>query len=114
MRIIKTVRRLAFGAVGALAMAAELPSDAAAVPSGKIAATRVAWEQAIPALYRRRQVQRDYQAVQPDYAPPRDYRYYSGSSAPGFYDQGFAFHGNINGCVVDQGYGRYEPCNGRH
>ena len=36
---------------------------------------------------------------------PRQYR--------GFGDPGYAYHGNINGCVVDLGYGRWEPCNGR-
>ena len=34
---------------------------------------------------------------------PRQYR--------GFEDPGYAYHGNINGCVVDLGYGRYESCN---
>jgi hypothetical protein len=29
----------------------------------------------------------------------------------GFEDPGFAYHGNINGCVSDLGYGRWEPCN---
>jgi len=28
----------------------------------------------------------------------------------GFCDPGFAYHGNINGCVVDQGYGRWISC----
>jgi len=28
----------------------------------------------------------------------------------GFCDPGFAYHGNINGCVIDQGYGRWAPC----
>ena len=29
----------------------------------------------------------------------------------GFNDPGYAYHGNINGCAVDLGYGRWEPCN---
>jgi hypothetical protein len=29
----------------------------------------------------------------------------------GFEDPGYAYHGNINGCAVDLGYGRWEPCN---
>jgi hypothetical protein len=29
----------------------------------------------------------------------------------GFEDPGYAYHGNINGCVEDLGYGRWEPCN---
>ena len=28
----------------------------------------------------------------------------------GFCDPGFAYHGNISGCVVDQGYGRWISC----
>ena len=28
----------------------------------------------------------------------------------GFMDPGFAYQGNIPGCAVDLGYGRYEPC----
>jgi hypothetical protein len=29
----------------------------------------------------------------------------------GFCDPGFAYHGNVNGCAIDQGYGRWAPCN---
>ena len=29
----------------------------------------------------------------------------------GFADPGYAYHGNINGCAVDLGYGRWESCN---
>ena len=28
----------------------------------------------------------------------------------GYADPGYAYHGNINGCVVDLGYGRWESC----
>jgi len=28
----------------------------------------------------------------------------------GYCDPGFAYHGNINGCASDLGYGRWEPC----
>jgi hypothetical protein len=28
----------------------------------------------------------------------------------GFGDPGYAYHGNINGCAVDLGYGRWAPC----
>jgi|GEM_PF-1379158 len=31
----------------------------------------------------------------------------------GFCDPGFAYHGNINGCAIDEGYGRWSPCEGR-
>ena len=42
-------------------------------------------------------------------------RYPNGGWVPqqyrGFNDPGYAYHGNINGCVVDLGYGRWESCN---
>jgi hypothetical protein len=28
----------------------------------------------------------------------------------GFCDPGFAYHGNVNGCAVDLGYGRWASC----
>jgi len=28
----------------------------------------------------------------------------------GFCDAGFAYHGNVNGCAEDLGYGRWVPC----
>lgn len=28
----------------------------------------------------------------------------------GFCDPGFAYHGNVNGCAIDLGYGRWSPC----
>jgi hypothetical protein len=47
--------------------------------------------------------------VYPDgYAYPYTYGPYG---APrGLADPGFAYHGNITGCAVDLGYGRYETC----
>ena len=30
----------------------------------------------------------------------------------GYCDPGFAYHGNVNGCAIDQGYGRWAPCSG--
>ncbi len=47
----------------------------------------------------------------------RVYRGYAGHDFPygrpvrGFYDRNPTYQGNINGCVVDLGYGRYESCN---
>jgi hypothetical protein len=44
----------------------------------------------------------------------RHYRHYRGGWVPyryrGFADPGYAYHGNINGCAVDLGYGRWESC----
>ena len=28
----------------------------------------------------------------------------------GYEDPGYAYHGNVNGCAEDLGYGRWEPC----
>jgi hypothetical protein len=28
----------------------------------------------------------------------------------GYCDPGFAYHGNVNGCAIDEGYGRWSPC----
>jgi hypothetical protein len=52
------------------------------------------------------------------YRPYVDVPYRRGGWVPyserGFNDPGFAYHGNLNGCVVDLGYGRWESCsNGR-
>jgi hypothetical protein len=41
----------------------------------------------------------------------RGYYGWRGPYAHGYADPGFAYHGNIPGCAVDLGYGRYESCN---
>ena len=42
------------------------------------------------------------------------YRHRHGGWVPhylrGFDDPGYAYHGNLNGCAVDLGYGRWESC----
>lgn len=47
-----------------------------------------------------------YHVRVPRYQQPRVPRHLRG-----FEDPGYAYHGNINGCVVDLGYGRWESCN---
>jgi hypothetical protein len=41
-------------------------------------------------------------------------RHYANGRVPrylrGFDDPGYAYHGNINGCAEDLGYGRWESC----
>jgi hypothetical protein len=48
------------------------------------------------------------------YRPYVDIPYAGGGWVPyqqrGFNDPGYAYHGNINGCAVDLGYGRWESC----
>jgi hypothetical protein len=63
-----------------------------------------------------------YQPYQPYGVRPRPYvevtpyatPYARGGWVPyelrGFNDPGYAYHGNLNGCAVDLGYGRWEPC----
>jgi hypothetical protein len=49
--------------------------------------------------------------VQYYYGPRHHYR---GGWVPprlrGYEDPGYAYHGNVNGCAEDLGYGRWEPC----
>ncbi len=85
---------------GAAALGAPA-SKAAGIPAGSASMTAAApalvssvhhrrWHRTARYRYRRG----PYLVVRPE---PR-----------GFYDQGYAYHGNINGCAVDLGYGRYE------
>jgi hypothetical protein len=57
-----------------------------------------------------------YQGRRARARPYVDIPYTGGGWVPypqrGFNDPGFAYHGNINGCAVDLGYGRWEPCSG--
>jgi hypothetical protein len=48
----------------------------------------------------------------PAHAPgcPGLYSWNPANPDRGFCDPGFAYHGNVNGCVVDQGYGRWISC----
>jgi hypothetical protein len=103
--MIRSTKVLLLGAavLGALAFGAT-GSRAAGVPADATIARAAASTLLTDAGYRRhryaRYRERPYVLVQP-YPQSR-----------GFYDPGYAYHGNINGCVVDLGYGRYEPCNG--
>lgn len=88
------MRSLIIAAAAAIAVMATAPAGAgvpAAQPAAK-ASTAVT-----PAAYYHR----------------RHYRH--GGWVPphlrGFEDPGYAYHGNINGCAVDLGYGRWESCN---
>jgi hypothetical protein len=52
-----------------------------------------------------------YRAV-PRAAPecPGLYSWNPANPDRGFCDPGFAYHGNVNGCAIDEGYGRWSPC----
>src|SRR5262249_50654255 len=77
--------------------------------------------QATPVTYRERQRVRRYR--HPVYGPevyravPRSapgcpglYSWNPANPDRGFCDPGFAYHGNVNGCAIDEGYGRWSPC----
>jgi hypothetical protein len=43
---------------------------------------------------------------------PGLYSWNPANPSRGYCDPGFAYHGNVNGCAIDQGYGRWAPCSG--
>jgi hypothetical protein len=88
------MRSLIIPAAAAIALMAAAPAGAL-VPAGNPAVK--ATSPLTPAAYYHR---RHYRHG--GWVPP--YR-------RGFQDPGYAYHGNINGCAVDLGYGRWESCN---
>jgi hypothetical protein len=76
----------------------------AVVPAGPVLTT--ATGSATPVDYRHRHRARIYAPY--GYAPQQ--QGWVPYSKRGFEDPGFAYHGNINGCAVDLGYGRWESC----
>jgi len=81
---------------------AGIPATAFTAP-GQPVATTTANDVTLVQTARRRPY---YHVRVPRYQQPRVPRYLRG-----FDDPGYAYHGNINGCVVDLGYGRWESCN---
>jgi hypothetical protein len=77
---------------------------AAALTNTARTVAKVAVSHITPADYSRRQ----------HYSNVRAARYPNQRRVPrhlrGFEDPGYAYHGNINGCVIDQGYGRWASC----
>jgi hypothetical protein len=105
----------------ALAAACALASAAPAV-AGPIAAN-VAIKAAAPSdvvkvqTVRRKQPRRAYvdvpvRPVHPGPAPdcPGLTSWNPANPHRGFCDPGFAYHGNVNGCAIDLGYGRWVSC----
>jgi len=99
---------LALGLVTALAAVSAAPAVAAPAPANPALAAAV--DSGVSDLgyyrYRHRRYYRYWGGPYYHYSGAPYYRY----SAPGFYDQGYAYRGNINGCSIDLGYGRYESC----
>jgi hypothetical protein len=90
--------------LGVLVLAAPA-SRAAGIPAGAIGVKAAAPDLVTSVYYRR--WHRRYRPVDGTHIVVQARR------SLGFHDPGYAYHGNINGCAVDLGYGRYEPCNGR-
>jgi len=88
------MRSLIIAAAAAVAVIAAAP--AGALPQSGGPAAKAAIDVTPVAYYHRRHYRHG------GWVPP--YR-------RGFADPGYAYHGNINGCAVDLGYGRWESCN---
>jgi hypothetical protein len=104
----------AMAAFGIATSAAALPFAARSAGQAA-AATDVITVEAVHRKHHRR--------AYPDGGPPADraglrsapgcpglYSWNPANPNRGFCDPGFAYHGNINGCVIDQGYGRWASC----
>jgi hypothetical protein len=87
-------------AVAIAVLAATAPADA--LTPAVNAAVKAAATDVTPAAYYHRRYYRHGYYRRGGWVPPylRGYR-----------DPGYAYHGNINGCAVDLGYGRWESCN---
>jgi hypothetical protein len=88
----------------ALAVLSVVSIPATAITSAGHPATKAGLSHIRPADYSHR---RHYSHARPSRFPhqvrvPRHLR--------GFEDPGYAYHGSINGCVIDQGYGRWASC----
>ena len=90
---------LALGTV--VALAAFTAQSASALPTDT--AVKATSPNATAAGYYTRHHYRRYHRPRYGYVP------YPGLQR-GFMDPGTAYHGNLNGCAVDLGYGRWESC----
>jgi hypothetical protein len=109
------------GCVVALAGAWALAGSAAAAPFAATAVSRAAGSDVVTiAAARRKHARRAYVDVPvrpraPVAAPgcPGLYSWNPANPDRGFCDPGFAYHGNVNGCAEDLGYGRWVSCDNR-
>ena len=108
------------GCVVALAGVWALAAPATAAPVTANAVSRAAASDVVTIAAARRKHQRRAYVDVPVYprapvaAPgcPGLYSWNPANPDRGFCDPGFAYHGNVNGCAVDLGYGRWAPCSG--
>src|ERR1043166_381503 len=78
------------------------PASSQALTPASQSVLKAAASNVTPAAYYHRRYYRRGYYRHGGWVPPR---------LRGFADPGYAYHGNINGCVVDLGYGRWESCN---
>jgi hypothetical protein len=94
--------RIIPSAAAIIAVLGTVPAAALTLADNSV--TKAAASQVIPADYSHRRHN----------AQTRPSRYQYQRRVPpqlrGYQDPGYAYHGNINGCVIDQGYGRWAPC----
>jgi hypothetical protein len=97
------MRSLIIPAAVAIAVLTAPASSVALAPGGQ-SVLKAAASDVTPAAYyyRRHHYRRGGYYRHGGWVPPR---------LRGFEDPGYAYHGNINGCAVDLGYGRWESCN---
>lgn len=88
----------------------ELPVSAGAAPAGLVTADVGMLLQQVRSDRRPRTRVRVYPYAREDYPYYARHDYPYGPPVRGFYDRNPTFQGNLNGCVVDLGYGRYESC----
>lgn len=105
---------------GACALALAAPAAALPVAVSGVSQAAAAADAVTLAAARRKHPQRAYVDVpvypRPPAAAPGCPGLHSWNPANpdrGFCDPGFAYHGNVNGCAIDEGYGRWSPCDTR-
>jgi len=113
------MKTIVTGCVVALAGAWTLAAPAASAPIAASAAIKTAATSDVikVATARRKHPRRAYVEVPvepraPVSAPgcPGLYSWNPANPDRGYCDPGFAYHGNVNGCAIDLGYGRWVPC----
>ena len=115
------MKAIAYGCVAAFAgaCALALAAPAAGAPLAAIAVKQaaVATDVVKVEAVRRKRARRVYvdvpvRSAAPGPAPecPGLTSWNPANPNRGFCDPGFAYHGNVNGCAIDLGYGRWSPC----
>jgi len=119
--MMETAMRKAMGCAAVLAVCAfGMPAPAAAAPFTLDANVKNAAPSEVIKVesVRRKHPRRAYVAVPvrpPAHAPgcPGLTSWNPANPDRGFCDPGFAYHGNVNGCAEDLGYGRWVSCDNR-